>query len=129
VPSSAAAVRGALPDIVGTDGARLVLRGSGEEIGPPNGSVRLKGRWAQGRSSGEADVLVFPVSDALCEVHVTLHPSGGFTRVGPRLSRLATELAKAVAQAATPSETERHRAREMSTGRWVSVPATGTRTR
>lgn len=128
--ASAAEVRDALPDIVGTDGARLVLRGSGEPVGPPNGSVRYRGRWAAGRSSGEAEVLLFPVSDALCEIHVTLRPSGSLPRLRSRLNRLASELARAVADAAaTPSTRQRREERKTASGSWVFVPATGTRAR
>lgn len=128
VSSSVAAVRGALPDIVGSDGARLVLRGGGDEIGPPNGAAAYRGRWALGRSSGEAEVLLFPVSPTLCEIHVTLHPSGSFMRSGAKLNRLASQLAGAVCDAvAQSSREERDRSeREAATGRWVFVPATGT---
>lgn len=130
VASSVAAVRGALPDIVGSDGARLVLRGAGKEIGPPNGAASYRGRWALGRSSGEAEVLLFPVSSTLCEIHITLHPSGAFSRAGAKLSRLAAELARAVADAATPSREDQERVeRRAATGSWVFVPATGTRSR
>jgi hypothetical protein len=116
---------------VGSEGTRLVLRGCGQEIGPPNGAASYRGRWAFGRSSGEAEVLLFPVSPTLCEIHVTLHPSGAFLRSGTKLNRLATQLAGAVSEAVSRSSgEERDRAeRETAAGRWVFVPATGTRSR
>jgi hypothetical protein len=121
-------VRDALPDIVGTEGARLVLRGSGDPIGPPSGSVHVRGRWAAGRSSGEAEVLLFPVSEALCEIHVTLHPGGSLPRLSSKLTRLAGVLARAVAEAAAmPATRQEREERRTAGGTWVFVPATGTR--
>lgn len=128
VESSAAAARRALPDIIGKDGARLVLKGSGEPVGPPDGAVRIHGRWAVGRSSGEAEVLLFPLSGALCEVHVTLHPDGYLPRRAAKLTRLATDLAHAIADAVKPSGLDQERVeRRTATGSWVFMPATGTR--
>src|SRR5437867_9522944 len=92
VGSGADAVRAALPDFIGSDGARLVLRGSPQPVGPPDGAARIEARWQVGRSSGDADVLLFPVSADLCEVHLTLRAAGSLTWRGPRLTRLAQEL-------------------------------------
>jgi hypothetical protein len=126
VESAADAVRSGLPDIVGSNGARLVLRGSPDPIGPPSGAARIAARWHVGRSSGEADLLIFPLSDNLCEVHLTLEPSGSFNWRGTRLTRLAQELARALAAAVAPPETLRRRPAFEEGGvggRWTFRPA------
>jgi hypothetical protein len=129
VESAADAVRSALPDLVGCDGARLVFRGSSDPIGPPAGAARIAARWQVGRSTGPADLLIFPISDNLCEVHLTLEPSGSFNWRGTRLTRLAQELARTVAAAvaaAEPATLRSHPADERGTaGRWMFRPASG----
>jgi hypothetical protein len=125
VEASADAVRRALPDIVGGNGMRLVLRGNGEPIGPPTGSVRYQARWHSGRATGEADVLVFPVSSALCELHVTLHPVPGLMWRGARLVRLAKDLAGLVADAAGSGRAVAASRRDVIPRRVSFLPATG----
>jgi len=127
VGSAADAVRAGLPDIIGSDGARLVFHGASEPIGPPHGAARIEARWQVGRSSGEADLLIFPVSTDLCEVHLTLRPSGSFNWRGTRLTRLAQELAGAVAAAtARPEALRRSPAFEReAASRWLFRPASG----
>ena len=127
VESGADAVRAALPDIIGSDGARLVFRGSSSPIGPPAGAARIAARWQVGRSSGEADLLIFPVADNLCEVHLTLEPSGSFNWRGTRLTRLAQELARAIATAAGRPAALRWRPafQRDPAARWMFRPASG----
>jgi hypothetical protein len=127
VESAAEAVRAALPDIIGSDGVRLVFRGSSEPIGPPSGAARISARWQVGRSSGEAGLLIFPLSDNLCEVHLTLQPSGSFNWRGTRFARLAQDLARAIAAAtARPESARRSPTFERETAsRWMFRPASG----
>jgi hypothetical protein len=127
VESAADAVRSALPDLIGSDGARLVFRGSSDPIGPPAGAARVAARWQVGRSSGPAGLLIFPLSDSLCEVHLTLEPSGSFNWRGTRLTRLAQELARALATTVAQPATLRPRTafEPEATGRWMFRPASG----
>ena len=121
------AVRRALPDLVGSNGARLTLREGGEPMGPPVGAVQFAARWHDGRSSGEADVLIFPVSSSLSEVHVSLRSAWGLGWPPGRLARLACELAGAVAAAASAPAGSRRVPAEGRTAaaRWMFVSATG----
>jgi hypothetical protein len=126
VESAAETVRAALPDFIGSDGARLVFRGPPQPVGPPAGSARIAARWQVGRSSGDADVLLFPVSADLCEVHLTLRSPPSLTWRGTRLTTLAQDLVRAIAAATVrrpsyprPTSIER----ESLASRWAFRPA------
>jgi hypothetical protein len=132
VESDADSVRAALPDFIGSDGARLIFRGSPDPIGPPAGAARIEARWQVGRSSGDADVLLFPVSPDLCEIHLTLRSAGSLTWRGSRLARLAQELATATAAATQRPASPRRAAfeRRSAAGGWSLRPASdGSRAR
>src|SRR6266498_1091376 len=123
VGSPAETVRAALPELAGANGARLIVWRDGEPAGPPAGAVRFEARWHTGRSSGEADVLVFPVSSGLCEVHVGLRSPKGLGWPTRKLASLASDLARALADAAerTGDTRRAHPAPQVARGRWVFV--------
>jgi len=129
VGTSADSVRRTLPHLVGADGARLVLRETGSPIGPPAGAVHFDARWHAGRASGDADVLLFPVSPSLCEVHVALRSSRASGLRARRLARIASELAGAVAKAAQSRTPDRRLRSERDRPAWGFRPATSSTSR
>jgi len=76
VLGTAASVCRSLPTLSGANGAHLVLKSDGEQVGPPAGARRFGARWRRGRIEGDADILVMPVADWGCEVHVTVRSPG-----------------------------------------------------
>jgi hypothetical protein len=124
VLGTAASVCRSLPTLSGANGAHLVLKSDGEQVGPPAGARRFGARWRRGRIEGDADILVMPVADWGCEVHVTVRspgsPAGFALARTKRLSAIALDLAAAIRDAVPgpTQETAAGRERRAAAKRW-----------
>ena len=118
-----------LPDLAGTNGARLVLKSDGEAVGPPAGATRYSARWHKGSASGDAEILVMPFSSWGSEVHVSVHSPrtllGALAWRRWRLSQLSAHLATAVKEASVRPKTARRTetADDVASARWLFAPA------
>ena len=123
-----AAVCNGLPDLAGTNGARLVLKSDGEPVGPPAGARRYTAHWHSGRASGRADILVMPLATWGSEVHVSVRSPGSLGGVlvwrGKRLSKVAAHLATAIRESAERPNAKRLdvAGRERTRAPWLFSP-------
>lgn len=119
-----AAILSRIPDLCGSDGARLRTRGEVRPLPLPSGAARITATWHVDGTFGDAEMTLLPLSSWGSEVHIALASPASLPRRllwrPRRLTRLAERLVMEVASAAAhgraPALRTGHRPRVESAG-------------